>query len=88
MTFSIGGRARAGRQTRSQLQKTPDCTRCRTTSSDEADLVTAFYRATIPADVEKKFWRRTELIRVLRHWSWRARPGAGLVGLVAGKIIA
>lgn len=36
---------------------------------DEADLVTAFYRATIPADVEKKFWRRTELIRVLRHWS-------------------
>lgn len=36
---------------------------------EEVDLITAFYRATIPPDLQKKFWRRTELIRVLRHWS-------------------
>jgi hypothetical protein len=34
----------------------------------EADLLAQFYGAVIPEALARKFWRRTELVRVLRHW--------------------
>lgn len=34
----------------------------------EASVMIAFYAAPIPEAMARKFWRRTELVRVLRHW--------------------
>lgn len=36
--------------------------------SAEASAVVAFYQAEISESLARKFWRRTEMIRVLRHW--------------------
>ncbi len=40
----------------------------------EVGVVLAFYQATIPEALAKKFWRRTELGRVLRHWPGELGP--------------
>lgn len=34
----------------------------------DAAAVIEFYQAEIPEATQRKFWRRTELVRVLRHW--------------------
>lgn len=56
--------------------------------AEQVQLVVDYHRADIPREMERQFWRRTVLVRVLRHWSetldlaraWKRRSGGAESG--------